>query len=312
MPVNYTNLPDNKNKPFGGAYSIYDKESCEVRDYAIKSFDSTIFRDKDKIEKLKIDFFNEYKKWMFSSHNITGYESYNTFCFTNGTRESFYNYHLRYLPTKRLRLMRGEYYFNQMLKGIYPEYVKFEWLEDSPIKENDFVLISVPFSDTGEVPNFLEDMLISCDLLKVPVMLDLAYLNISKNLSFSLDHECIKYVVTSLSKVFPIENFRIGLRLQKDETEDQLNVVNEPYYNYINLLSAHVGLSLLKAFPANYIYDKYKSKQLQFCKKLDLTPSKCVYFGIDHKNKYNDYNRGRDTNRLCFTRIWDRRMNYEL
>ena len=32
-------------------------------------------------------------------------------------------------------------------------------------------------------------------------------------------------------------------------------------------------------------------------------------FGIDKLNQYPQYNRGNDTNRLCFSRIWDGRKN---
>ena len=34
-----------------------------------------------------------------------------------------------------------------------------------------------------------------------------------------------------------------------------------------------------------------------------------LYFGIDKLNQYPTYNRGNDTNRLCFSRVWDGRMN---
>ena len=312
MSKRYTTLPDNKDKPFGGAYSIYDQETCGVRDSLISSFTLKNFYDKEKAEKIKKEYIETYKKWMFSSHNINGCDKYKFGCFTNGTRESFNFYYLRYLPTKRLRIAKGEYFFHQMLKGIYSDYVKFAWIDDEPIKKGDFVLISVPFSDTGNTPNYLESMLDICDDLEVPVMIDLAYLNISKGLTFNLDHKCIKYIVSSLSKVFPVENFRIGIRLQKEIFEDPLTVINELYYNYINLLSARLGTGLMSTFRADYIFNKYKDKQRDACAKLDLSMSSCVYFGLDYKNKYNDYNRGTSSNRLCFTRIWDERFKYEL
>jgi hypothetical protein len=47
------------------------------------------------------------------------------------------------------------------------------------------------------------------------------------------------------------------------------------------------------------------------CEKLDLTPSNSVIFGLDYKNKFNEYSRGGDINRLCFSRIWDNRVEYD-
>ena len=188
----------------------------------------------------------------------------------------------------------------------------FAWLDDEPIKEGDVVLLSVPFADTGAVPSSLEKLLCDCDKLKVPVMLDLAYLNLAVDLEFDLSHPCIEYVVSSLSKVFPIENHRVGIRLQKEPFEDQIYVINEYNYNYINLLSAYLGTAMMKKFSADYVFNKYHDKQLALCQKLDLVPSYCVYFGIDYSGRFREYNRGGNGNRLCFSRIWDGRMKYDL
>ena len=198
-----------------------------------------------------------------------------------------------------------------MMKALWYDN-NFVWLEDEPIKEGDVVLLSVPFADTGAVPNALEKILCDCDRLKVPVMLDLAYINLAVDMSFDLSHPCIEYVVSSLSKVFPIENHRVGIRLQKEPFEDQIYVINEYNYNYINLLSAYLGTAMMKKFSADYVFNKYHEKQLAMCKKLDLVPSYCVYFGLDYTGRFKQYNRGGNGNRLCFSRIWDGRKEYEL
>ena len=41
------------------------------------------------------------------------------------------------------------------------------------------------------------------------------------------------------------------------------------------------------------------------------TPSDCVIFGLAKKGQYDEYNRGGDHNRLCFSRVWDGRINVE-
>jgi hypothetical protein len=311
--MRYTNLPDNKDKPFGGAYSVHDKELVDYRDRSIQMFTSRNNYSVKNAEIIKQDFLQNYKQWIFSCHpKIKGIEQYNYMCFTQGTTESFYQFYIRY-KNKRLRIAKGEYFFHQMMKGLwFNSKDRFAWLDDEPIKENDVVLLSVPFSDTGAIPRDLEKLLCDCDKLKVPVMLDLAYINLTVDMSFDLSHPCIEYVVSSLSKVFPIENHRIGIRLQKQPFEDQLYVVNEYNYNYINLLSAYLGTTMIKQFSADYVFNKYRSRQLEFCKKLDLVPSYCVYFGIDYSGRFKEYNRGGNGNRLCFTRIWDGRQKYEL
>ncbi len=301
----YTNLPDLKDKPFGGAYSVHDLETCQTRDDAVKEYISN--QSHLDHEEIKSKFVQTYKQWMFAVHpNIKGWEDYNELCFTQGTTESFSQFYLRFRENKRLRLAKGEYFYNQMMKGLwYKE--KFAWLDEDEIKPNDVVLISVPFSNTGAVPDYLETLLTECDKNDVPVMLDLAYVSLSVNQEVDLTHKCIEYVVSSLSKVFPVELYRIGIRMQRKKFEDQLYVINEKNYNYINVLSAYVGTKLMETYPADYIYNKYRQKQLDMCGQLNVEASPCVYFGIDTKEQFQDYNRGTPTNRLCFSRVWDGR-----
>ena len=65
---------------------------------------------------------------------------------------------------------------------------------------------------------------------------------------------------------------------------------------------------MMHEFEADFIYNKYSEDQEVYCKNFDLVKSSCVYFGIDHNNKYPEYSRGNETNRLCFSRIWDGRQ----
>jgi len=64
---------------------------------------------------------------------------------------------------------------------------------------------------------------------------------------------------------------------------------------------------MMNKFSADYVFNKYRSKQLEFCQKLDLVPSYCVYFGLDYSGRFKEYNRGGKTNRLCFSKVWDGR-----
>ena len=312
MAIRYTKLPDNKSKSFGGAYSVHDRELTTYRDETIRMFTVNNNYTEKNAEIIKQDFLQTYKQWMFSHFpRVKGVEQYTHMCFTQGTTESFAQFYIRYRDNHRLRIAKGEYFYNQMMKSLWYS-DNFAWLDDEPIKEGDVVLLSVPFADTGAVPSSLEKILCDCDRLKVPVMLDLAYLNLAVDMSFDLSHPCIEYVVSSLSKVFPIENHRVGIRLQKEPFEDQIYVINEYNYNYINLLSAYLGTAMMKKFSADYVFNKYHDKQLALCQKLDLVPSYCVYFGIDYSGRFREYNRGGNGNRLCFSRIWDGRMKYDM
>ena len=312
MAIRYTKLPDNKSKSFGGAYSVHDRELTTYRDETIRMFTVNNNYTEKNAEIIKQEFLQTYKQWMFSHFpRVNGVEQYTHMCFTQGTTESFAQFYIRYRDNHRLRIAKGEYFYNQMMKSLWYS-DNFAWLDDEPIKEGDVVLLSVPFADTGAVPSNLEKILCDCDRLKVPVMLDLAYLNLAIDLDFDLSHPCIEYVVSSFSKVFPIDNHRVGIRLQKEPFEDQIYVINEYNYNYINLLSAYLGTAMMKKFSADYVFNKHHDKQLALRQKLDLVPTYCVYFGIDYSGRFREYNRGGNGNRLCFSRIWDGRMKYDM
>jgi len=305
----YTNLPDNKNKPFGGAYSVYDSDTVYMRDYLVQKY--AVNSSYHDFESIKQDYFSQFKYFLSDPHKLTGLSMYKHACFTQGTTESFAHFYTRYRNKNRLRLARGEYFYHQMIKSMYFS-MRFDWLEDDELKSGDVLVISAPFSDTCDLYPNLEQILTECDDKEIPVLLDLAYINIATEIEIDLSHPCIEYVVSSLSKVFPVENYRIGIRLQKEMFEDPLYVINEPYYNYINMCSVYLGLGLMQEFSPMYIYDKYAPKQDLYCKLYNLEKTKCVYFGLDTANEYPEYNRGRDTNRLCFSRLWDGRMTFDM
>lgn len=310
--VQYTNLPDNKHRIYGGAYSVHDGELIILRDQIIRNFTMIDSASTNTAESIKSQFVETYRSWMFQGFNFKNHELYKHACFTQGTTEAFAQFYIRYREGYRLRLKRSDYFYHQMMKSLWYN-DRFAWLDDDDIKAGDVLLISVPFSDTGDCPDNLDQILNECERLNVPVMLDLAYLNLATGESFpyeiDLARDCIKYVVTSLSKVFPVENMRIGIRLQKECFEDQLYVINETNYNYINILSAFVGYNMMRSYAPNFMFDRYRPRQLELCRELDLKPSPCFNFGIDYKNQYPEYNRGGAINRLCFSRVWDGRAD---
>jgi len=318
MTTKYTNLPDNKHKIFGGAYGIHDSDMVIARDHLIRQFTTIDSSITAIAQDIKQEYLDLYRTWAFARFDFPGIELYDHACFTQGTTESFAQFYVRYREQYRLRISKGEYFYHQMMKTLWYK-DKFAWLDEDELRSGDVVLISVPFADTGDIPMDLETLLDRCDLIGIPVMLDFAYLNLTAFDAFdykiNLDRPCIKYIVTSLSKVFPVENLRIGIRLQKEKYEDQIYVVNEQNYNYINLLSAFVGTGLMKLFASDYVFNKYRQQQTDLCSHMGVNISPCVNFGIDHGGRYPEYNRGGSTNRLCFSRIWDgrdKKLNLEI
>ena len=119
--------------------------------------------------------------------------------------------------------------------------------------------------------------------------------------------DCIEDITTSLSKVFPVEHNRIGIRLQKNKIDDSTYAYNQN--EYVNHNSVSIGQHMIENFTNNFIIEKYAQRQIDECNSLSVTPSQSVIFGLDTVNKYSEYNRGGASNRLCFSRVWDNRAN---
>ena len=98
--------------------------------------------------------------------------------------------------------------------------------------------------------------------------------------------------------MFPVERFRIGMRLMRTSSDDTLHAYSHNSVPYVNMISINIADYLITTFKNDWVFNKYKNNQLEACKKLGLIPSSCVIFGIDTNQKYPQYNRGSSTNIL--------------
>jgi len=290
-------LPNLKDKPYGGAWSIHAPEHIEY----IKGNAKPLLKPNVK------DFLNDYAHWMKQGHKINGIEQYKHLAFSNGTTETFDKFYMQNTH-RRLRLWRGEYFYHQIV-ARENFYNNFAWIDEDPIQDMDVVVVSLPFSDTGNIPEDFDQVMRLCCVRNVNVMIDMAYLNLSKPIEVNLDYDCIKVITTSLSKIFPIETYRVGIRMMKDYIDDTLQAYTDSANPYLNLNSIHIGQKLIEKYNNNHIVETYTELQTEYCKTLGVTPSNCTIFGIDTESKYPEYSRGNKTSRLCFSRIWDGRIN---
>jgi hypothetical protein len=287
-----TNLSNNKDKIYGGAWSVHDSLALK----AIHNFSNHNIDIKD--------FCVAYKNWMAFDKNFKGWNDFKYLDFSNGTTETFDKFYQSH-SNCRLRLLKGEYFYHQIqAKLIFKD--RFEWIGDTPLIEGDVVVMSCPFSDTGNVPVGFDDILTECDRLSIPVLIDMAYISISDLDYLDLSHPCIQVITSSLSKVFPLEHYRIGIRMRREFIDDTLVAYNQN--QYVNRYSLNLGYHMISSFTNNWLFKRYKEKQLQICTALNVEPSSCVIFGIDKSDKFITLNRGNNSNRLCFSRIWDGRV----
>lgn len=289
-------MPSLNALPYGGAYAISDPVvTKDIYDAIRECAEEDILNNKSVTE----DFLYQYKSWIVDSklNNLKGLEKFNIIAYSNGTTDGFDHFMLQN-HTRRFRCFKGEYMYH--LASWRNNFPNWRNIEDEPLAKGDAVVMSMPFSDTGNIHPLTLDVLSTCDTLGIPVLIDSAYYGVSGHLEFDYDRECITDVTFSLSKTFSVANLRIGMRLRKIDNDDGLLVNTKN--NYTNRLSAGVASKLLNKYTADYNYSTYRQKQLDFCDILKVQPSNnTVIFGLSI-DKYKEYNRGGYSNRICFSK----------
>jgi hypothetical protein len=245
-------------------------------------------------EEIQDKFCSNYVHWLTTSKNntVTGLELYPHVLYSQGTSESFDKFYIRN-RNRRFRCFRGEYMYHQLAwRNSWPAW---KFIEDDGLAPTDAVVISLPFSDTGCVHSRYDEVIKQCNELNVPVLIDAIYYSVASNINLDLTHVCITDVLFGLSKTFPLAHARVGMRLTKIDDDDTLFVYQKG--NYTNRIGAYLGNVFLNEYGPDYIVNKYKHKQEEFCKILEVCPSDTVSFGLGG-SKWSEYNRGTDTNRL--------------
>jgi hypothetical protein len=296
--MNKLALANLKSLPYGGAQYVVNADREQfVRDAIKEVTDDCLFDT-----TVHARFVEEYRQWIKSGtlNVMQGLENFPIAAFSAGTTEAFDKFYLKNRG-RRIRYFRGEYMYHQVAGREYFE--RAEYIEDSNLGSNDVVVVSLPFSDTGDIHPDMKTVLEQCERLDIPVLVDCAYFGICADVLFDFNYSCITDITFSLSKGFPVPHLRIGMRLTRIDDDDALLVINKT--QYINRVSAAVGLKVLNKYNADSIYKQYVKTQNLFCAELGVKPSPCVIFGIDVENTYPQYNRGAKSNRLCFAKYLD-------
>lgn len=246
------------------------------------------------------EFVESYRDWIQLSNFVFGLEQFPIGAYSNGTTETFDKFYLKH-HNRRFRCFKGEYMYQMACGKNYCPSWKF--LDDDQVRENDAVVISYPFSDTGNEHPEMLSILDQCYVLGVPVLIDCAFFGLTGKMVIDITHPAITTVTFSLSKFLPVANLRIGVRFTRHDDDDTLLISQK--HGYINRLGAGVGLEIFRNYTPDYNYKKYRILQKKFCNELNLKPSHCVIFGIDTIGKYSEYNRGSESNRLCFSKYFN-------
>ncbi len=290
----------NEKLPYKSIRAINDPKVVNFLQSVLKKKKLINILNNNNIEK---KFLKKYRNWLTSSklNNLKGLDKFKFSNFTNGSTQTFDYFYVKN-KKRRFRAFKGEYAYNYTSwRNHFPNW---KYINKLDIKKNDAVVISLPFSDTGSKHSDMEKLINLCDKMDVPVLVDCCYYSMCKGVNFDFNHKSIKEIAFSLSKAFPVSRVRIGMRLSKEDDDDPLFFVNK--LGLVNRIAAYIGYKLIQNFKFDYLHNKYFKKQIYYCKKLNLKPTSVVCLGIGGE-KWRKYNRGNKTNRLCLSRLYEKK-----
>ena len=278
-----------------------------VVDYNVQAFIEHLNPTTDLYnENIQNEFVEQFYNWINSSKNnkLTGLENFTNRKLVSGTAQAFDHWYWRH-KNRTFRFFKGEFmYHSAVLKhgGFYA------FIEDRKLQPNDAVIISVPFSDYGSQHPKLEYILHQCTALGIPVLLDFAYYPCTKNIDINLDkYTCVETITFSISKAFyGAEFLRVGMRLEREDTDDGIDVFNS--VEMVNRVSLSIAMSLIAKYSVDHNWNTYALAYQKVCKELKLKETDCIMFGLGD-NEYSDYNRGSEVNRVCISEVIGDKIN---
>jgi hypothetical protein len=261
------------------------EKPLSICDKDVQSFlQHSIWRDAD----LNI-FISRYNEWIHSSDNfkINGLEN---FCaaLTDGVTGAFPDF-AHAFPNKPLMVFKGEYLYHKGLGAL-------EIDNPSQLTPGYRLILSVPFSSTGNMPAALDDILARCDMLDIPVFLDFAYFGLCSLPEINVNYQCVKFCAFSLSKTFGTGKCKIGMCYYKDIFSCSMDILTR--YSYVNQVSVNLHLPIIQEFSPDYMFNNYRQKQEFIAHELGVEVSDTVIFCTTHNPRFNDYDRQGLINRL--------------
>lgn len=243
------------------------------------------------------DYTNCFVEWLTSSNRntIVGLKQYPHRAYSVGTMDSIQSFIHRHSRGRRIRYSQAEFVASKIISNH--AHAVHATLESGPIEPGDAVVISLPFSGTGNEPEHFDLLMLDCARHNVPVLVDIAYYGISHGLIFNMTHPCITDITVSLSKPF-VTQLRLGLRLTREFHDDLLQSCSD--LKIYNRVSASVGIKLMNHFSHDWIVDKYLYHQKEICQQLNLAPSNTLTLAIGNSGDHQQFYRN-GFYRVCIT-----------
>lgn len=231
------------------------------------------------------EFIGTFQQWVESSHlnSFTGLGSFEYRYATLGVTQALdaWHYQAACEGQSKIRLLPGEYPYN---RDVYPFAQERMWWNMI-----DSLIISVPFSGTGELHPMLPILLDEALEQGHDVYVDCAWFGTCSGISIDLSHPAITAVAFSTSKGLAGGNWRAGVCYSRKPIEP-LHTQNN--WDHSIHLNNRINLEVMKKFGPDHIPIKYREAQEAVCRIYGLRPSPCVHIGLGRDEEWEFFNRG--------------------
>lgn len=222
------------------------------------------------------EFTAAYDAWIKASTlndlgDLSGYQRYSTLAVTHVLEQFLLQHRVR-----RFRILRGEYPGTRLL--LEQNKLHWAWLEeDSTFGPADALVLSVPFSGSGNLHERTFALLEQAQAAKIPVLIDCAFYGICRDVRINLADFDVESIAFSLSKPFNVPALRVGMLYSKNPPPSIALLHSREYVGKVGM---GVVYSLFEEFSSDYLQLKYRATQERICAELGLTPSNSVLFGL--------------------------------
>ena len=245
---------------------------------------------------VQTEFLELYPKWIVNSklNSVIGLDSFPYRHVSLGTTQAMDDFVLYTFKTRRrLRVLKGEYGYAREISdcdSISPP------VDDVPLQENDSLLISSPFSSTGDIHPRWDELMDTCNKLNIPVFVDCAFYGTCIDIHLDFTHECIDTVAFSPTKGLNCGNMRTGMIFTK-RSGRQCNLDILTKWHHGIHIHTYIAYILMQNFDSDTIPNTYRDIQLKACEHYQLTPTKTIHLALGDE-RWSHYNRENVCNRV--------------
>ena len=244
---------------------MFSSKALEIRDPEIQQYIKDFRWNVDAVH-FPTNFVKQHRQWLINNtFYIQGLDRFEYGYITAGCTDAFNEIRKPYY------VLPDEYTYHRDAKqGIVREL--------NSIPPNSTLMTSYPFAATGNRHESWNEILHVCSTKNIKIFVDACLSGVSLG-KLDLTPTCISHVAFSFSKAFGTGHKRTGV-VYSNQSQSPAATTNK--HLYINHMFADLHSKLMSEFSSDYIFKKYRSKQIDICEKHSLIQSDCVLFGLDN------------------------------